>query len=162
LNKYANDAKYSLLFLDEISSISFLERTILEPRVMWEVSSTRVGVPGTSSIHEVTIREKTGPSGGEATDPTKWWIITGFTGEQGIPEDLVDMATQNRLEAKYGLAASLGSPKNSLFMGLPLQGSADLGLPVSVNAVSLSLLISLGSHAGILTEIPSKKAHGVA
>jgi hypothetical protein len=109
-----------------------------------------VRVTENPSIHEVTI-EETGLSDDLAptspninTASAKWWIITGSTGVQGIPMRLVEMAGHNRLEAKYGIAAPFGSPRNSLFMGLPLQDSAELGLPVSVNAVSSSLLISSG------------------
>ena len=137
LEGYYSQARTSLLFLRNISSISFLVKGRGGFISHWNVSSTRTKTKS-SRIEKVTIR---GKYLNEEAPPERWWIITGSTDEEHLPDSLVKVARHNRLEAKYSLAASISCAEGSLFMGLPIQSPSML--PVSINAVSSSSLIPL-------------------
>ena len=145
LDNYKEKAKISLIFLKNISSISYWEKGLENP--IWTVSaSSRVLKDRSPRINEVKITvtsfgrvQISGPP--NPPESNKWWTIEGSTEDQHIPPELTEMAEYNRLEATYGLAVPEHPQHTFCFMGLPLQMKHHLSLPVSINAVSQGTLI---------------------
>ena len=146
LEIYKEKARISLIFLKNISSISYWEKGQGDP--IWRVSASSKPLKAIRStkINEmeiavtgfgrIQIPRFSGPPQNE-----KWWTIEGSTEEEHIPDDLLEMAEYNGLKAKYGLAVPECPQHTFCFMDLPLQTKYHLSLPVSVNAVSQGALV---------------------
>jgi len=141
LENYKEKARISLIFLKNISSISYWQKGLRDP--IWRVSASSKPLKAIRStkINEVEIAV-TGfgriqiPRFSGPPQNDKWWTIEGSTEEQHIPDELVEMADHNRLKATYGLAVPECPQYTFCFMDLPLQTKYHLSLPVSINAVS--------------------------
>ena len=139
LDNYKEKARISLIFLKNISSISYWEKGLVNP--IWAVSASSRLLKGRSPrINEVEITVtsfgRMQISGPPSTESNKWWTIEGSTEDRHIPLELAEMAEYNRLEATYGLAVPEHPQHTFCFMGLPLQTKHYLSLPASINAVS--------------------------
>lgn len=141
LESYLEEANISLLFLNKMTSISFWDKGSKEPN--WSVRSKKILISDEPNISHVTIYDQSQrqPHDSEPSrSPPKDWCV--FSGKMvDPPKSLVEIQRKERLERNYGLAALLSEvPTDSFFakhfVGLPLQGSARLGIPVHVNAVS--------------------------
>lgn len=151
LMEYYKSATNSLLFLKNIESISFreiisspdLEQGLVQEksseRSTWVVSSEKdhVNVSRDTRIKEFTIKGQTTTSPRETC--TKWCVISGGKTEDHLPDPLVKIQMQERLEAKYGLAALISKKNNFCgrnYMSLPLEMTDQMEIPVHVDAVS--------------------------
>lgn len=156
LMEYYKSATDSLLFLKNIESISFqevislpdLEQGLAQEKSSqgsaWIVSSERdhVNVSQDTRIKEFTIKGKiTNPKGEPRETSAKWCVISGGKKEDDLSNELVKIQMQDRLEAKYGLAALISETndfRGRNYMSLPLVMTDDetMEIPVHVNAVS--------------------------
>lgn len=156
LMDYYKSAIESLLFLRNIKSISF--REIIPPpdptqglvqgkpseELVWGVSSERdlVNIPRDPRIRELTIKghiTMMPAAGGSRQTSAKWCVISGRKAEDDLSDALVKIQMQDRLEAKYGLAALISKPGNLRgrnYMSLPLIKPGVMEIPVHVDAVS--------------------------
>lgn len=142
LNQYYEEAKISMLFLEKVHTISFAEKL---GKVIWSVRLKADLTPMNPKISVVTINAMnlSSNAGSPKLDSVKWGIISG--GMDQLPQALSAIKKQERLEARYSLAALIsempaGGFNARYFVGLPLQTSGKLGFPVHVNAVSLLLI----------------------
>lgn len=154
LMEYYKSAIDSLLFLKNIKSISFREiipppdpaqRLIQESpskEFVWVVSSEKdhVDVSQDTRIKEFTMNGQiTTPLGGLEKTSTKWCVISGRKAEDDLSDALVKIQMQDRLEARYGLAALISKKSNFRgrnYMSLPLRKPDAMEIPVHVDAVS--------------------------
>jgi hypothetical protein len=139
LMTYYKDAINSLLFLGKVKEISFFEKNSKEP--VWQVSRKDLTINAqTENIKRFIIHSQyTTDEGVQRTD-REWCVISGKKSEEDLDNELVKVSIENRLEARYGLAA-LMSPQLEGFRGknymtLPLRRSGIMEIPVHVNAVS--------------------------
>lgn len=141
LEDYYDEANTSLLFLKDVTSVSFEDKDSKNP--VWRVSSKATTVPTEPHITYLTIDRYSSSTHTdiklEKPDSDTWCVISPRNA-QSIPTLLEDIKQKERLEAKYGLAALVsGAPRGGFrarhFVGLPLQFDSKLGLPVHVNAV---------------------------
>ncbi|CUS15651.1 unnamed protein product [Tuber aestivum] len=139
LEHYIEKARISLIFLKHISSISYWQKGLQEP--IWTVSASSKPLRTIRSrrINEVDVTIKVfgqvqHPGALGSAENDKWWTIDGLTEEQHIPQELVQMAEYNRLQAAYGLGVPEREQPTSCFMGLPLHAKHPLSLPASINA----------------------------
>lgn len=97
-------------------------------------------MPRDTRIKELTITGQIAiPAGGLRKTSDKWCVISGRKAEDDLSDELVKIQMQDRLEAKYGLAAPI--PKTADFRGrnymsLPLRKPGMMEIPVHVDAVS--------------------------
>lgn len=154
LMEYYKSAIDSLLFLKNIESISF--REIIPPPdpaqglvqetpsrgFVWVVSSEKnhVDVPRDTRIREFTMKGQiTTLSGKLEQTSAKWCVISARKMEDDLSDALVKIQMQERLEARYGLAALISTKSNLRgrnYMSLPLQKPDAMEIPVHVDAVS--------------------------
>lgn len=156
LMDYYKSAIESLLFLRNIKSISFREisppsdlaqglaREKSSEEPVWGVSSERdlVNIPRDPRIRELTIKghiTMAPAAGGPRETSAKWCVISGRKAEDDLSDALVKIQMQDRLEAKYGLAALIsktGNLRGRNYMSLPLIKPGAMEIPVHVDAVS--------------------------
>lgn len=135
---YFNEAMDSLLFLKNISSISFRMKSSTEP--FWEVSSEKVNVPGDPRIKVLTIKGQLKTLLEELQCTCKeWYVISGSKNEEDIPTvSLEKIRKDRRLEARYGLAVPVSKTENFRgrnYMSLPLRKPDTMEIPAHVDAV---------------------------
>lgn len=137
---YYKDAINSLLFLGKVKEISFIEKNSKEP--VWEVSRKDLAISAQpENIKEFIIDSRCTADEGVQLTNRKWCVISGKKSEEDLDNnELVKVSIENRLEARYGLAA-LMSPQEEGFRGknymtLPLRRSGTMEIPVHVDAVS--------------------------
>lgn len=153
LMDYYKSAIESLLFLRNIKSISFREissspdlaqglvREKSSEKLVWGVSSEEdhVDTPRYTRIRELTIKGHIDTTTGPKQTSTKWCVISGRKTEDDLSDALVKIQMQDRLEAKYGLAALISKTANFRgrnYMSLPLRKPGTMEIPVHVDAVS--------------------------
>lgn len=137
LDSYYEEATLSLLFMKNIASISFRNKS--SELANWSVTSTAAVVPEKPHISHLTItRECFSEAGEYVRSESIWCVISGRQDE--IPSKLEKTSKRHRLEAKYGLAALISAPPEGglcgkYFISLPLRMGGIPGFPVHLNAV---------------------------
>lgn len=147
LMDYYDTAKISLLFLSRIKRINFQIRGT--GQVEWEVSMTRESFRKGSPVDIVKVDTKKR----DTSVQVLWHVLTK---QDVIPIQMKRLAGKHKLEARFGIAATIADIQHSpagtqLFMGVPLRGAPALELPVHVTAVGLALPLPFPSSNSMLT-----------